>query len=285
MPQKTVDVLFRKQMDHLLVEHVQRFSEDSLAKNKHFHAHLEIYYLVSGERNYHIRGRNYHVRAGDLVVISGNIMHRTFPVGDCAHERILLEIYTPMLHTVNALFGDQSPERMLTNVAGIFHLDPTEQGRVLALLRALMQEMDEQRYGHDTMVSSILAQLLTFVVRNAVESPSERWENSESKNAKMVEISNYLAAHSAEKMSLDDISERFSISKYHLCRTFKDMTGFTISEYVNASRVMHARELLMTTTLSIAEIAKEAGFESSTHFGKVFKQLIGKSPLHFRKYG
>jgi len=285
MPQKSVEVLFRNQVDHLLVEHVRRFAEDGLAKNKHFHEHLEIYYLVSGERNYYIRGRDYHVRAGDLVVIAGNVMHRTFPMGDCAHERILLEIYTPMLQAVNEMFGDPSPERMLTNVAGILHLDAANQVWVQSLLRNLMLEMSHQRYGRETMIHSMLAQLLTFIVRHSVEEPSESWESSEPKNAKMLEISNYLAAHSAEKMSLDEISERFSISKFHLCRTFKEMTGFTISEYINASRVMHARELLMTTNLSIAEIAKKVGFESSTHFGKVFKQQIGRSPLHYRKYG
>ena len=50
MPQRELEVLFREQADYLLVEHVRRYSESGLAKNKHFHAHLEIYYLIAGER-------------------------------------------------------------------------------------------------------------------------------------------------------------------------------------------------------------------------------------------
>ena len=284
MPQRrTVDVLFREQANHLLIEHVQRYNDVGLSKDKHFHEHLEIYYLVAGERNYYIRGRNFSVKPGDLVVVSGNVMHHAFPAEDPCHERILLEIYTPMLRTINAMFGDTAPESMLTGVAGILHLTPGDRDRIQHLLHGLMLEMKSPRYGRETMIRCLLAQLLAYIVRNTVQEPSEHWESSEPKNAKILEISNYLAAHSAEKLSLDEISERFDISKYHLCRTFKDATGFTISEFINASRVMRARELLLTTDKSVAQIAKEVGFESSTHFGKVFKQQRGRSPMAYRK--
>ena len=212
-------------------------------------------------------------------------MHQTLPVADASHERVLLEIYTPMLDAINRMFGETSPEKMLTNVAGILHLPADDRGYVLDLLRSLTKEMQQKKYGNETIIRCILAELLTFIVRRTVEEPSEQWENSETKNAKILEIANYLVAHSAEKIVLDELAERFSISKFHLCRTFKDVTGFTISEYVNASRVMRARELMLTTKLSIAEVAKEVGFESSTHFGKVFKQQMGKTPMYFRKYG
>lgn len=285
MPQPELEVLFREQADYLLMEHVRRFSERGLAKNKHFHAHLEIYYLIAGERDYYIRGRNFRVRPGDLVVISGNVMHQTLPVQDKVHERILLEIYTPMLSTINRMFGAEPPEKMLTDVAGILHLPTDDREYVVNLLQTLAQEMQLKKYGHETIVRCVLAELLAFIVRRTVQEPSEHWESSETKNAKILEISNYLVAHSSEKIVLDELAQRFSISKFHLCRTFREVTGFTISEYVNASRVMRARELMMTTDLSIAEVAKEVGFESNTHFGKVFKQQMGKTPMYFRKYG
>ena len=145
----------------------------------------------------------------------------------------------------------------------------------------IMREMKERQYGYEAMVRCIMAQLLAFIIRRMSQEASA--ERVTAKNTRMLEIADYLAAHSNQKLSLDKIAERFYISKYHLCRTFKQATGFTLAEYINTSRGMRARELLLTTRSSITEIAEETGFESGTHFGKVFKQYMGTPPLAYRK--
>ena len=276
------DILFRDQVNSLLVEHIIRRGDAPRAKN-HFHNHLEIYYLTAGERIYFIRDRTYHIRPGDMVVLSSNIVHRAYSVGGGSpnHERIILEVYQPMLASMRELFGRSGPEEALRGVFGVLRLGQEEQSQVRSWIYGIMREMKERQYGYEAMVRCILAQLLAFIIRRMSQEASA--ERVTAKNTRMLEIADYLAAHSNQKLSLDKIAERFYISKYHLCRTFKQATGFTLAEYINTSRVMRARELLLTTRSSITEIAKETGFESGTHFGKVFKQYMGTPPLAYRK--
>ena len=273
------DILFRDQVNSLLVEHIIRRGDAPRAKN-HFHNHLEIYYLTAGERIYFIRDRTYHIRPGDMVVLSSNIVHRAYSVGGGRpnHEWIILEVYQPMLASMRELFGRSGPEEALRGVFGVLRLGQEEQSQVRSWIYGIMREMKERQYGYEAMVRCIMAQLLAFIIRRMSQEASA--ERVTAKNTRMLEIADYLAAHSNQKLSLDKIAERFYISKYHLCRTFKQATGFTLAEYINTSRVMRARELLRS---SITEIAEETGFESGTHFGKVFKQYMGTPPLAYRK--
>ena len=63
---------------------------------------------------------------------------------------------------------------------------------------------------------------------------------------------------------------------------FKDVTGKNISAQVNEIRVANARELLMTTDMSMSEIAVACGFENSSYFGKVFKKITNMTPIEYR---
>ena len=69
----------------------------------------------------------------------------------------------------------------------------------------------------------------------------------------------------------------------YLSRIFKKNTGFSFNEYVNYQRIFSAQDLLKNTTKQITGIAISVGFDSSTHFGRVFKQLTGFTPSAYRK--
>lgn len=145
------EILFRDQVDSLLVEHIIRRGDVSQPRN-HFHNHLEIYYLTAGERNYFMRDRTYHIRPGDLVVLSSNIVHRAYSTGNPCHERIILEVYKPMLESMKKLFGKHGPEEALEGAFGVLRLGAAEQAQVQSWIYNIMQEMREKQYGYEAMV-------------------------------------------------------------------------------------------------------------------------------------
>jgi AraC-like DNA-binding protein len=65
----------------------------------------------------------------------------------------------------------------------------------------------------------------------------------------------------------------------------KKATGVTFSEYLSRARLERAKSLLLDPNVRVSEAAFEAGFQSLTHFNRVFKNLIGTSPSEFRKQG
>ena len=86
-----------------------------------------------------------------------------------------------------------------------------------------------------------------------------------------------------QEFSLEGISEKLHINKYHLLRTFKAVTGETPLQYHNRKRCERAMELLSKSNQSISFIAFETGFNSASHFSRVFSRVTGKTPLEFRK--
>ena len=71
-------------------------------------------------------------------------------------------------------------------------------------------------------------------------------------------------------------------STFYFCKMFKKGTGVNFTEYVCRVRIESAKNLLLNPNLRISEIAYEVGFQSLTHFNRVFKKTVGESPTEYR---
>ena len=80
-----------------------------------------------------------------------------------------------------------------------------------------------------------------------------------------------------------DVASHINVSKIHLQRLFSDMLNITPYRYLMEKRLNKSKELLLTTTLSLNEIAEITGFSSQSHFGVAFKKETCKTPLQYRK--
>lgn len=91
-------------------------------------------------------------------------------------------------------------------------------------------------------------------------------------------INRYLSA----ELSLDMLSKEFYISKYYLCRIFKETFGYTVNEYITYRRIAHAAALLRNGA-SVAQACKAVTPEGTSHFISVFKKLVGTTPQQYAK--
>ena len=99
----------------------------------------------------------------------------------------------------------------------------------------------------------------------------------------LTEILSYINKNYRTIRSLDDISNHFFITKFHLCRIFKEKTGATINTYINKLRLKKACELLQNTDQNAVSIAESCGFNSPIYFSQCFKKAFGVSPINYRK--
>ena len=106
----------------------------------------------------------------------------------------------------------------------------------------------------------------------------------DSVHANACRIADYLYAHYHEDLSLDQIAEKFSFSKYYISRTFREVTGYTLREYLNLHRIRAAKQLLEETSFPVEEVASRVGYHSSVYFEKIFKKYMGLPPLQYRKH-
>jgi AraC-like DNA-binding protein/ligand-binding sensor protein len=92
----------------------------------------------------------------------------------------------------------------------------------------------------------------------------------------------YVASHQSDPIKLGQIARALNISTFHFCRTFKETTGLTFVEYLSRVRIEKAKVLLHKNDLRVSEIAYEIGFQSITHFNRIFRKLVGHSPTEYR---
>ena len=139
----------------------------------------------------------------------------------------------------------------------------------------LCQRTDLQAEIHASRIlTEILSLLLLFLTgtENALDS----------RHQKMAEVRAYLDEHFTEKFSLDQLSEQFFISKYHLSREFKACHGITLNAYVIARRISLAKRLLRFSDYTMEEIARQCGFYDASYFNKQFQKSEGLSATEFR---
>ncbi len=101
--------------------------------------------------------------------------------------------------------------------------------------------------------------------------------------AMVTAIKTHLLEHYDQRITLDNLSTHFAISKYHMQRLFKKHVGQSPGEYLLAVRMAKAKELLRTTALPVNEVAFAVGMENASHFISTFRQQVGLPPQKFRQ--
>jgi AraC-like DNA-binding protein len=131
---------------------------------------------------------------------------------------------------------------------------------------------------HESVVKllSIFAEHLSMVSNRIV---------LQEQNAEPVVITRakqYISEHQTEELSLDQVAKSVHTSKFYFCKMFRKTTGINFTDYLSRVRTERAKNLLLNPNLRISEIAYEVGFQSLTHFNRVFKRILGQSPTDYR---
>lgn len=131
---------------------------------------------------------------------------------------------------------------------------------------------------HDSVVKmlSIFAQHLSLV-SNQVMVQQQNAETPVISRAK-----EYIFEHQTEELSLAQVARAVNTSTFYFCKIFKKSTGINFTDYLSRVRIEKAKNLLLNPNLRISEIAYEVGFQSLTHFNRVFKKILGQSPTEYR---
>lgn len=100
---------------------------------------------------------------------------------------------------------------------------------------------------------------------------------------KLSVCTDYMHAHLAEDITLEQVASQAGLSTYHFCRAFKESVGTTPYQWLIAKRIEAAQRLLADESVSIGDVAFDAGFNSPSHFATAFRKAVGVSPSAFRQ--
>lgn len=112
---------------------------------------------------------------------------------------------------------------------------------------------------------------------------ADRLSSADKEKGVIREIALFLEQHASEDITLQDVANRFYLSREYISRKFKQVMGENVSDYIAGIRMKRAKELLGNAGLKIAQIAEQVGFQDEKYFSKVFKKWTGCTPNDYRK--
>ncbi|WP_426452490.1 AraC family transcriptional regulator [Paenibacillus sp. S-38] len=247
----------------------------------HFHSTYEVYYLMSGQREFFIQDRTMVISEGDAVIIAPNILHRTTNTEKPKHERFIVNLHPQDMMSADGSLPDIL-QPLFNNDVLIVRCSLHDRLPIEGLVHSMIREVQDRKPGFEMYARTMVLQLLIHCCRLLQQNTMEPLESPSPMHERISEIVQYINCHYMEELTLNLVAERFYVSPYYLSRFFKEATGFTFVEYVNSVRIKEAKKLLEHSSLKVNLIAAKVGFGSITHFGRVFKSVTGNAPLFYR---
>lgn len=258
----------------------------------HSHDRYEIYYFHGSNCKYLIGDHIYYLQEDDIIIMNGLTLHRANPELGKLYERSVIEFSAEWIQPIlSSLKVPEllNPYQMLSNT--LFRgVDKTELSEIEDLIRkiASIDMSKKQASKRDNRllegeISTLLVQLLFKIYElsklRLVKIPTVKSEKATHVNR----VAKWIEQHLESNITLDNIATNLNISKYYMSRIFKDVTGYTIMQYLMCCRINRAKYLLeMHPDKSILAVALDSGFESLSHFSRFFRKQVHITPTEYR---
>lgn len=256
----------------------RRYDEELYRDYFKLHNHengYEILYFIQGSAKYRVEGSIYDIKPYNIAIAQGNEMH-------CIWHQMPFEPYERIVVTLDERFFREYDCQILKAVFTSRGLGEnnifTEEEVRRAGIPAIMDDITECMSNAAPLRHIIMRCKVIELLCRLNEALNQN-DYSRRKNDKIGEIIYYINEHITDRMPLDELADKFYISKYHLCRMFKKRTGYTINNYIIRKRLMLANELY-SSGKSLIDSCMEAGFESYSNFYKRYVNEYGKAPYN-----
>ena len=242
----------------------------------HFHEDVEILLSLSDGGDFFIENELYPLHCGTLLLVGEATLHKS--IANDAYKRYVMHLPPSALQSFSTSQTD-----FLASIRQAGHCTRLDQEQTQELVELFEQlaAPENSRLGSDIERVILLMRFLLQVF-TSFETIGREEGMFSPEFARVAPILEYIQQHITEPLTLDMISSRFFINKYHLCHIFKSATGFSVIEYIIQCRVLKARELLRQG-MRVQEVGEAVGFRNNEHFIRTFGTLTGTSPKRYAK--
>ncbi len=248
----------------------------------HVHGKYEIYVSVSGNSKYFIGQKIYDVDPYDVFLFNNTDVHRIHTYDAAAYERYVI-MFPP---DVLSKFDEETTSLLRifeTEKASRVHklkLPKPQINEFLGIVKKLIACNTDER--HTLLKQKIYLTELLLMINEIAKSSDDAPYTASSDDKRINEIMTYIRDNCQFPISLDELSKKFFLNKYYLCRLFKSKLGFGINSYIESCRLSNAVPLLQQGR-TVSEVAFKTGFGSDAYFINTFKNTFGMSPKKYIK--
>ena len=243
-----------------------------------------ILYIAKGTCHFKVDDEWKYCSTEDMVVIKpGNRTSMTFRGGRHQLEILELRVLPEYLETLS----DES-----TNLLEAFQFVPYEI-RVLRVgsnlsmliknitLNLVAISFDDKEFGNHLYEKNLVTMALILTVRACIEA-DQVYRSNKRRHLLMDDVFRYIHMHLTEDLTLEQLEKEFYISRYHICREFKKMTGQTPHAYIVKARLDLCCKYI-EQGIPIREVYEKGGFGGYNHFFRAFKKEYHMTPMEYYK--
>jgi AraC-like DNA-binding protein/mannose-6-phosphate isomerase-like protein (cupin superfamily) len=254
----------------------------------HWHDHLEIALVLHGQGGFELGGRRLPAQPGDVFFIDDSQPHvaRAEPGADL---RLLLVLFRPEL-----IAGPGCREFDLGYLAAFRPDDPTVTPRIAGssplsaqiwpVLSELQRLCDRADRREQQLVDATLRRALALVNRDRGANEAAAGGSAAARRQLIRPVLAYIDRHGGEPITLEQVAAVAHVSPSRIRHVFKEVTGLGFKDYVTHVRMAEAKRLLLSTELSVEEVAHAVSYTNLSQFYKVFDRSCSMSPATYRRY-
>jgi AraC-like DNA-binding protein len=251
---------------------------------QHFHQFYEIFILCDEKAVHIVEGDYYALEKFDIVLLRPALLHKTeYPAGP-PRKRLIIQFSVPLpvpgldraLSAVLSVFNEDIP---------IFRFPDPVRNRIFVPLNDVFTLGKQHWPQLEMIVHSKFQEFLWLLFAHRKDNLYKPEHLTDSITHKVFAITSFIHRNYRHPLSLDNLADRFSISLYYLSHQFKRITGFTLVNYIQMTRIRNAQELLLYTDLKLKDIVRRCGFTSLSQFNRVFNKICESSPSEYRRGG
>ena len=242
----------------------------------HYHEFCKILILLSGAGSYFVEGKRYALKEGDVVLVGNQCVHRPEFEEGIPYERAILYIAPDFLDRQSTQDGDLK-DCFSGKKGYVFRPNEEQKEKLFQLVKLLEETLEEDGYGRTILSNSFLLHMLVEIGRGLQDEKVNVPRPLLPRSERMLEIIRYLDSHLTEEVTVEELSEKFYLSRFHLMRRFKEETGTTIHSYILERRLLMARDMIRKG-LSTTEACYRCGFQSYATFARAYGKFFGTTP-------
>lgn len=256
------------------------FKDDSInIETTHYHNNFEIIFVTKGTSTFLIENKKIKAEKNSLVLLS-NLENHSMTIDETPYERYVVSVDN--LLKIN-LLPSEIYIKILQNrpkdFPYIFEFTNEDADVIVNILKLLLKEESSKNYS-EHLSNLLINQLLIMVFR----SNPDFFKNTKTEFEKTIyNIQDYINENYMGDINLDSIENKFYINKYEVSRNFKKITGYNFKTYLILVRLSKAKDLLVNSNLTIAEISDRIGYGSESLFVRMFKKYENTTPTKYRR--
>lgn len=250
----------------------------------HYHEFDKLILFLGGKVTYVVEGVTYFLKPWDILLVPRSLIHRPIIDPSEPYERIVLWLDRSWL--AERSDADTPLDVCFDTVQSRgFHLLRTGAESRLQHMQTIQQLEESLRsgeFGSARMADLLCQQFLISVNRDLLRSRTAQEEtDSYQLDPKIEEILRYIVTHLEQPLSIDILAGQFYMSRYYLMHRFKEVTGYTVHQYISQKRLLLAGSLIRDG-VPVMKAAEQAGFTEYSTFLRAFRSTFHTSPREFR---